>query len=120
MRYQVTHIIDQRNNNIINYSDKRTQSKVSIYLIFLFILFKFVSSYNKFYTSARPETPSTSKAKGTVMSRLFKRRNVEYVDEIQTYLSLSVADENMNPLEWWRVNESQFPCLSQMARDYLS
>ena len=29
-------------------------------------------------------------------------------------------DENINPLEWWRVNESQFPCLSQMARDYLS
>ncbi len=54
------------------------------------------------------------------MSRLFKQRNVEYVDEIQTYLSLSVMDENMNPLEWWRVNESQFPCLSQMARDYLS
>jgi hypothetical protein len=54
------------------------------------------------------------------MSRIFKRRNVEYVDEIQTYLALSLLDEKANPLEWWKINESQFPHLSQMARDYLS
>ena len=54
------------------------------------------------------------------MSRVFKRRNIEYVDEIQTYLFLPLASEETNPLEWWRVNESQFPHLSQMARDHLS
>lgn len=53
------------------------------------------------------------------MSRVFKRRNIEYIDEIQTYLSLSLMNEETDPLEWWKVNESQFPHLSQMARDYL-
>ena len=54
------------------------------------------------------------------MSRVFKRRNIEYVDEIQAYLSLPLVSEKTNPLEWWQINESQFSYLSQMARDYLS
>jgi len=54
------------------------------------------------------------------MSHIFKRRNIEHTNEIQSYLALSVADINTDPLEWWKVNESQFPHLSQMARDYLS
>ena len=54
------------------------------------------------------------------MSRIFKRRNIEYTDEIQSYFSLSTVDEKTDPLQWWKVNTSQFPHLSQMARDYLS
>ncbi|CAB5382253.1 unnamed protein product [Rhizophagus irregularis] len=82
---------------------------------------KFVNIYNKFYASTKPEVlNNTSEIKEkSVMSRVFKRRNIEYIDEIQTYLSLSLMNEETDPLEWWKVNESQFPHLSQMARDYL-
>ncbi|GBC44362.2 ribonuclease H-like domain-containing protein [Rhizophagus irregularis DAOM 181602=DAOM 197198] len=82
---------------------------------------KFVNIYNKFYASTKPEVlNNTSEIKGkSVMSRVFKQRNIEYIDEIQTYLSLSLMNKETDPLEWWKVNESQFPHLSQMARDYL-
>ncbi|CAB4376342.1 unnamed protein product [Rhizophagus irregularis] len=82
---------------------------------------KFVNIYNKFYASTKPEVlNNTSEIKEkSVMSRVFKWRNIEYIDEIQTYLSLSLMNEETDPLEWWKVNESQFPHLSQMARDYL-
>ncbi|CAB5357790.1 unnamed protein product [Rhizophagus irregularis] len=82
---------------------------------------KFVNIYNKFYASTKPEVlNNTSEIKGkSVMSHVFKWRNIEYIDEIQTYLSLSLMNEETDPLEWWKVNESQFPHLLQMARDYL-
>ncbi|CAB5351885.1 unnamed protein product [Rhizophagus irregularis] len=78
---------------------------------------KFVNIYNKFYASTKPEVlNNTSEIKEkSVMSRVFKRRNIEYINEIQTYLSLSLMNEETDPLEWWKVNESQFPHLSQMA-----
>ncbi|CAB4377031.1 unnamed protein product [Rhizophagus irregularis] len=82
---------------------------------------KFVNIYNKFYASTKPEVlNNTSEIKEkSVMSHVFKWRNIEYIDEIQTYLSLSLMNEETDPLEWWKVNESQFSHLSQMARDYL-
>jgi len=37
------------------------------------------------------------------------------------YFSIpSVSNNNVDPLEWWRINESQYPNLSRIARDYLS
>ena len=54
------------------------------------------------------------------MARVFKKRHIDHTDEIKVYLSLNLSDENTNPLEWWRVNQSQFPNLSRMAKDYLA
>ena len=54
------------------------------------------------------------------MSRIFKRRHIEYVDEFKVYLSLPLVNETIDPLEWWKINHSQFPNLSNMARDYLA
>lgn len=34
--------------------------------------------------------------------------------------SLEPEDENINPLDWWRINAYRFPRLAQMARDYMS
>lgn len=31
-----------------------------------------------------------------------------------------MADENVDPLEWWKTNEKNYPRLSKMARDYLA
>jgi hypothetical protein len=42
------------------------------------------------------------------------------MDEFQTYILSPPCDENTNPLEWWKSNESQYPRLSKMARDFLA
>jgi hypothetical protein len=55
------------------------------------------------------------------MSRVFKRQYTENFDEFKTYItSPAISDENLDPLEWWRINETQYPQLSRMARDYLA
>jgi hypothetical protein len=53
------------------------------------------------------------------MSSIFKQCRVEYDDEYKLYLSLPLADQDTNPLEWWKNNQSNLPNLSRMARDYL-
>ena len=39
--------------------------------------------------------------------------------EAKRYLELPAAPMNTDPLEWWAVNEINFPALSVMARQYL-
>ena len=83
--------------------------------------FRFLNIYNKFYAPVQLETsvPNVDKRK-YVMSRIFKRRHIEYVDEFKVYLSLPLVNETIDPLEWWKINHSQFPNLSNMASDYLA
>ena len=52
------------------------------------------------------------------MSRVFKRRHIEY--EYNIYISMPLSDENIDPLEWQKDHEAKFPNLSRMARDYLA
>jgi zinc finger BED domain-containing protein 1 (E3 SUMO-protein ligase ZBED1) len=54
-----------------------------------------------------------------------KRKNVlskdhYLLDEVKSYLELSLAPENENPLEWWKVRMQAFPYLSKLALKYLS
>ncbi|XP_077378781.1 E3 SUMO-protein ligase ZBED1-like isoform X2 [Festucalex cinctus] len=39
--------------------------------------------------------------------------------ELKAYLSTPNANSEMDPLEWWRLNEGNFPRVSQLARKYL-
>jgi hypothetical protein len=39
--------------------------------------------------------------------------------ELEKYLALPV-DEEIDPLLWWQAHSSEFPILSEMARDYLT
>ena len=42
--------------------------------------------------------------------------------ELQRYLSDVIADSNdhLDPLEWWKLNTARYPCISMLARKYLS
>ena len=40
--------------------------------------------------------------------------------ELALYLSAPYIDRKDNPLNWWKINKSQFPILSKLARDYLA
>ena len=42
------------------------------------------------------------------------------MDEFQTYILLPTCNEEVDPLEWWKINENQYPRLLKMARDFLA
>ena len=35
-------------------------------------------------------------------------------------IKLERSNEDTDPLEWWKINENQYPRLSKMARDFLA
>lgn len=39
--------------------------------------------------------------------------------QIEQYTAEPNADLNLNPLDWWKVNQEKFPRLSQLAVKYL-
>jgi hAT family dimerisation domain. len=39
---------------------------------------------------------------------------------LQLYLLLPTLDGQIKPLQWWEMNELQYPRLARMARDYLA
>ncbi|XP_039515830.1 E3 SUMO-protein ligase ZBED1 [Pimephales promelas] len=39
--------------------------------------------------------------------------------ELKGYVSIPNAESEMNPLEWWKVHEANFPRVSQLAKKYL-
>ncbi len=63
--------------------------------------FRFLNIYNKFYAPVQLEASVPNVDKGKyVMSHIFKRRHIEYVDEFKVYLSLPLVNETIDPLEW--------------------
>ena len=62
----------------------------------------------------------TNETHDTVRSKLFKRRHVERQNELQLYLSLPCTTEEINILEWWKMNEQQFSKLARIVCDYLA
>lgn len=41
-------------------------------------------------------------------------------DELARYLQMPSPDMKSNPLDWWKVHQTQFPILSTLAKKYLS
>ena len=94
-------------------------------LINKFFFFRFLNTYNNKYSTSTLPTPddfTIVRKKNTINTRLFKKRHRQNnTNEANLYFSIpSVSNNNVDPLEWWRINESQYPNLSRMARDYLS
>lgn len=56
-------------------------------------------------------------AAGTTASTTSIREAIE--GEMKAYLSTPHADSEMDPLEWWKVHEGNFPRVSQLAQKYL-
>ncbi len=58
--------------------------------------------------------------KDSIISKVFKRKRTQEIDEFQIYLLSPTVDVEVDPLQWWKINQYQFPRLSKMAMDYLS
>jgi hypothetical protein len=56
----------------------------------------------------------------SITSQVFKKRRVNEIDEFQVYLLSSTCDADVDPLQWWKMNQNQFPRLAKMAMDFLS
>lgn len=49
---------------------------------------------------------------------MFKRSKIDRrLTEFQKYLNLPMASKKVNCLEFWKIHQSEYPLLSQMARD---
>ena len=46
--------------------------------------------------------------------------NVVISDEVTNYLSLPLALETEDPLNWWKIRSQNFPKLAKLARNYLA
>ncbi|GET55653.1 ribonuclease H-like domain-containing protein [Rhizophagus irregularis DAOM 181602=DAOM 197198] len=85
---------------------------------------KFLNIYNSTYSN--PNSSSTlsnslnNEYKNSITSKVFKRKHTQKIDEFQVHLLSPVCDESVDPLQWWKVNQTQFPRLSKMAMDYLA
>jgi len=79
--------------------------------------------YKKYHIrlgAASDEVTGNIVEENTITARLFKKRNIDHDDELQIYLFLPTLDGKTEPLQWWKMNEMQFPGLASMARDYLA
>jgi hypothetical protein len=44
----------------------------------------------------------------------------EFINEVDRYLSTRRIKDVSDPLRWWVENRGAYPCLSRMAKDYLT
>ena len=42
------------------------------------------------------------------------------INELDTYFDVNSPNFKISPLEWWKVHESEYPTLAQIAKDYLT
>jgi hAT family protein len=89
-------------------------------LITCYRLKQVYQEYSSFPEVEAERVVNDNTEENSLTSRLFKRRHIEKKDELQLYFSLPCADEKTEPLKWWKINESQFPKLARIARDYLA
>ncbi|GES82755.1 zinc finger BED domain-containing protein RICESLEEPER 2-like [Rhizophagus clarus] len=82
---------------------------------------KFLDVYNNLYSSSKPQSLNPDDHKNSLSQRLFKHQHVNNeIDEFQLYNLLPVSPPDTDPLEFWKINESQYPRLANMVRDYLA
>ena len=90
---------------------------------------KFYSYKEEFFTSVNTEINEEEnigvKRKGSgilekMLQKKKKSNNLRTFNEIDEYLSVTVEPSNINPCDWWKHHQLQYPILSKIAKDYIS
>lgn len=56
-----------------------------------------------------------------LFSHMFKRAKTEKLSkEFQKFLRYPISSPKCDVMDYWKTNETEFPCLSKMAADYLA
>ena len=54
-----------------------------------------------------------------IIQKKKKSSNLQSRNEIDEYLAIPVESQNVNPCEWWKHHQTQYPILAKIARDYI-
>jgi hypothetical protein len=77
---------------------------------------KFSDYYKKHSTTtietAGPSIPS-------ILQSIYKKQRFYNTEEVENYSKISQEDSGINPIEWWKMHECIYPCLSKLAFDVL-
>jgi hAT family C-terminal dimerisation region len=64
---------------------------------------------------------STSETRNYFRNLFMPDQNSQSIaNELDTYFDINSPNFEVIPLEWWKVHSSEYPILSQMAKDYLT
>jgi hypothetical protein len=80
--------------------------------------------YRRVYCTTNPVVQESSTLKKDKLQSFLEKLHVSdpvaVNNELERYLGLPRVQNDTNPLDWWKVNNGQFPILSKMAQDYLA
>src|SRR6266542_3927836 len=54
-----------------------------------------------------------------IIQKKKKSSNLQSRNEIDEYLAIPVESQNVNPCEWWKHHQTQYPILAKIAQDYI-
>src|SRR5688572_24673937 len=86
-----------------------------------------IIEYNNLAIDSAPVTNeilTTSQDKGDIFEEFhLKKRKLNPLSrsptsEIERYKTIPEVDSKTNPLDWWKLNQYQFPILSKLAKIY--
>jgi len=64
--------------------------------------------------------PQHSNTLFSIMAKAIPEEIEQPIDELELYFKESVSKESVKPLEYWAVNETNYPVLSRLAARYLA
>ncbi|CAB4445822.1 unnamed protein product [Rhizophagus irregularis] len=66
------------------------------------------------------ESDRNSEPNDNLFHHIYKKRRSTNENELELFLGYPVLSAEINILEWWKLNEPQYPYLAVIARDYLT
>jgi hypothetical protein len=78
---------------------------------------KFSDCYKKYSTPTKTTTIET--AGPSILQSIYKKQRFNNTEEVENYSKISQEDSGINPIEWWKMHECIYPCLSKLAFDVL-
>jgi len=76
---------------------------------------KFSDYYNKYSTITKT---TIEMADPLILQSIYKKRRFDNTEEVENYSKIS-QDSGINPIEWWKMHECIYPCLSKFDFDVL-
>ena len=87
----------------------------NFYILIFSSLLQVYKKYHAQFGIASDEVTSNIVEENTITARLFKKCNIDHNNKLQIYLSLPTFDYKTEPLQWWKINEMQFPRFASMV-----
>src|SRR2546421_8185884 len=57
--------------------------------------------------------------KNPLCHKFIKKKRTNQIDKCQQYILSPTCNDDIDPLQWWKLNQKQFSGLAKMAMDFL-